>query len=59
MPMKWTNDNIIFLMNNWQEKSDEELAEMLETTAEAVKSKRKRLKLKRQEKVINSNFALK
>lgn len=41
-------------MNNWQEKSDEELAEALETTAEAIKSKCKRLKLKRQEKVIKN-----
>lgn len=40
---KWRKENLEFIKNNYQKMSDEELAEKLDRTVEAIKTKRKRI----------------
>lgn len=40
---KWRKEDLEFIKNNYQKMSDEELAEKLDRTVEAIKTKRKRI----------------
>lgn len=52
--MKWTSKKEEYLKNNWETQSDDELAEKIGTTKDAIIAKRRRLNLIRKHKELKN-----